>query len=206
MPPVELDLPRARQAPLPREFFSRPSPLVARELLGCWMVRRLGDQELRVRISETEAYLGPSDPASHAYRGLTPRNAPMFGIAGTAYVYFVYGMHHCFNVVTGEDGDPQAVLVRGAVGRTPEEQVALRGPALLCRALGIDLSCNGMDLCHPGASPIWFESGNGRRVPILVTPRVGVKDPSRMRFLVTPQPGRRDVASKKERAPKGSLH
>ena len=196
-----------RPAPLPREFFARPSPLVAEELLGCWLVRRLGARELRVQISETEAYLGATDPASHAFRGRTPRNAPMFGPAGVAYVYFVYGMHHCFNVVTGQDDDPQAVLVRGAVNGRGVERAILSGPALLCRALGIDLDCNGLDLCSAGIDSIWLELGGRGTGSVRVTPRVGVHDQTPMRFLMAPQEvGLAARPGTRKRAPKGSLH
>ena len=192
---------------LSREFFARASPLVARELLGCWMVRQRDDGVLRVRISETEAYLGRADPASHAFRGRTQRNAPMFGPAGIAYVYFIYGMHYCFNVVTGGVGDPQAVLIRGAVGGPPEAPQVLAGPGLLCRALGIDLGCNGADLCVPGLSRIWFEVDEGWKSSPEVTPRVGVKDQRPLRFLegATERTGPNRRSRQRKRAPKGSL-
>ncbi|MGA9920049.1 MAG: DNA-3-methyladenine glycosylase [Candidatus Dormiibacterota bacterium] len=171
------------QPRLTRAFFARPSPVVARQLLGSWLVRRLGDDELRVRVCETEAYLGASDPASHAFRGRTGRNAVMFGPAGIAYVYFVYGMHHCFNVVTGQEGDPQAVLIRGGSHGSGTASAALGGPALLSRALGIDLSCNEVDLCRTEDGSIWFEAGGGGASPVLMTPRIGVRDRSPMRFV-----------------------
>ena len=107
-----------------------------------------------VRLTEVEAYAGPDDPGSHAHRGRTPRNAVMFGPAGRLYVYFVYGMHHCANLVTGPEGDPGAVLLRAgevvagidvARERRPgsRDRDLARGPARLCRALGIDLADNG---------------------------------------------------------------
>jgi len=196
----------AHSTRLPREFFARTSPLVARELLGCWMVRQLDDQVLKVRITETEAYLGPADPASHAFRGRTQRNAPMFGPAGTAYVYFIYGMHHCFNVVTGEEGDPQAVLIRAGVAGPLEAPQVLAGPALLCRALGIDLGCNGADLCAP-LSRIWFDLDHRWKSSPQVTHRVGVKDQRPLRFLEgsTERTGPNRRAQQRKRAPKGSL-
>jgi DNA-3-methyladenine glycosylase len=149
-------------------------------------VRRLAGDQIRVQITETEAYLGQTDPASHAFRGRTPRNSVMFGLAGIAYVYFIYGMHYCLNVVTGSEGDPQAVLLRGGVRLREGERQTLPGPALLCRALGVDLTCNEADVCRPGVGPLWFEAG--RRLPggYRVTPRVGVSDQSPMRFLVGP--------------------
>jgi DNA-3-methyladenine glycosylase len=154
---------------------------------------------------ETEAYLGADDPASHAFRGRTERNAPMFGIAGVAYVYLIYGRHHCFNVVTGGDQDPQAVLVRRAAGVGPEASLRLGGPALLCRALSIDLSCNGVDLCGPGCDQVWFEGAPSPPLQVLTTARVGVRDQSPMRFAV-PVIGRGPVPGpQRKRAPKGSL-
>ncbi|MFZ0994689.1 MAG: DNA-3-methyladenine glycosylase [Candidatus Dormiibacterota bacterium] len=192
---------------LPRGFFARNSPVVARELLGCWMVRQLDNRVLKVRVSETEAYLGPTDPASHAFRGRTRRNAPMFGPAGIAYVYFIYGMHYCFNVVTGQEGDPQAVLIRGGVSGPPAAPQFLRGPAILCRALGIDLGVNGADLCAPGLSRIWFELDQGWKSAPRVTSRVGVRDQRPLRFLdasiSAPEPDH--TSPQRKRAPKGSL-
>ncbi len=142
--------------------------------------------DLRVRLVEAEAYLGGDDPASHAFRGRTARNAVMFGPAGFAYVYFIYGMHHCLNVVTGHDGDPEAVLLRAAVLEVEGGQARLDGPGRLCRSLSIDRTSNGADLCH-GESGIWIEPRLGPAPrPVLVTPRVGVKDPAPLRFLIPP--------------------
>jgi len=136
---------------------ARPAEEVARTLLGARLVSLLPEGPAGGRIVETEAYVGPHDPASHAAEriGRTARNAPMFGRAGTAYVYFVYGMHWCFNVVTGEIGDPQAVLIRAIEPEFGLEAMAARrgrtteladGPAKLCQALGIDGRRNGHDL------------------------------------------------------------
>lgn len=201
------DRARTPSAQLSRDFFARPSPLVARELLGCFLVRQLGDLTLRARITETEAYLGLTDPASHAFRGRTPRNAPMFGPAGFAYVYFIYGMHYCFNVVTGREDEPEAVLIRGGIAGTPQAPQPLGGPALLCRALSIDLSCNGEDMCAPGLSRIWFENDRRWMSSPLITPRVGVKDQRPLRFLEasTSKLGSGRRSSQRKRAPKGSL-
>jgi DNA-3-methyladenine glycosylase len=166
------------------------------------MLRQLDDRVLRVRVSETEAYLGPNDPASHAYRGRTRRNAPMFGPAGIAYVYFIYGMHYCFNVVTGEEGDPQAVLIRAGVAGPPQALQVLGGPALLCRALAIDLSCNEADLCAPGQSRIWFEIDELWKSSPQVTARVGVRDQRPLRFL---EASTSAPSPQRKRAPKGPL-
>ena len=126
---------------LPRSFYDRNTTTVARELLGKLFVHgdRVG------RIVETEAYLGPHDLAAHSARGLTKRNAIMFGPPGYAYVYMIYGMYFCMNVVTEREGHASAVLlralepVRGLTGKTS-------GPGLLCNAMGIDRQLNGHDL------------------------------------------------------------
>lgn len=126
---------------------------VAPTLLGSTL--RCGD--VAVRITEVEAYAGADDPGSHSFRGPTPRNATMFGPAGRLYVYFTYGMHHCANVVCGPEGTSAAVLLRAgevvegidaARARRPRstDRDLARGPARLCRALGIDLADNGNDL------------------------------------------------------------
>ncbi len=183
---------RARR-PLDRSFFARPSPVVARALLGSWLVRRHSTGLWRVQLCETEAYLGREDPASHAHRGPTARNLAMFGIPGSAYVYFVYGMHYCFNIVTGAEGTAAAVLVRGAL---PDPALGRRldGPARFCRALNIGAAQNGIDLCAPITGEIWLERGRlDRGVEVVVGPRVGVRDPTPWRFRVLPgrqEPGK----------------
>ncbi len=134
-------------------------------MLGCMLVRQLPDgQILRGKIVETEAY-APGDPAFHAYRRLTPRNQVVFGSAGRTYVYLIYGMYHCFNIVTDRDGVPSAVLIRALqlesipagieidVRQNPLRIAA--GPGKLCRALQIDRSLNGI-LLQPG-EPLWLE-------------------------------------------------
>lgn len=158
-------------ARLPRAFFDRDTRLVARELLGKLLVHRDGRTRRAARIVETEAYHGPSDRASHARFGPTPRAAVMFGPAGHAYVYRVYGMHHCVNVVTGPAGFPAAVLLRAA------EPVAgclhsTRGPGNLCRALRIDTDRHtGLDLED---GPLWIEDDARPIGPVVRTPRIGV--------------------------------
>lgn len=150
----------------------RDTPLIARRLLGATLVvRGAGGGLARWRITETEAYDGPDDRASHAWRGLTPRNAVMFGPAGRWYVYLCYGVHEMLNLVTGPRGYPAAVLIRGVEG--------IEGPGRLTRALGIDRRFNGRAMGR--ASGLWIESANadtdGPAVEageISVGPRVGI--------------------------------
>src|SRR5262249_12545510 len=138
--------PREREMkPLPRDFYVRDTPLVARELLGRWLVRRSGGVTRVGRIVETEAYLGPHDLAAHSARGRTKRTEVMFGPPGHVYVYLIYGMHNCMNVVTEPEGHASAVLLR-ALEPVLNIEGDTRGPGRLCRALGIDRSCNGHDL------------------------------------------------------------
>lgn len=133
---------------LPRDFFARDARLVALELLGKTLVL---DDERGLRqavIVETEAYLGPQDQAAHSRRGITPRTRVMFGQAGHAYVYLIYGMHHCLNLVSGVEGDGTAVLLRAASMPAPSA-ASLSGPGRLCRGLDIDRNYNGADACTP---------------------------------------------------------
>ena len=149
---------------MPREFFARLSVPVAPDLLGCVLEHQTEAGLVAVELTEVEAYAGASDPASHAYRGKTARNAVMFGPPGHAYVYFTYGMHFCVNLVCLGNGSASAVLLRA--GRIIEgEELArarrtrgttnipfrdlARGPARLCQALDIDRSLDGADVCVP---------------------------------------------------------
>ena len=133
---------------LTRSFYARPTVRVARDLLGKTLVYDGPLGRRAARIVEVEAYLGARDPASHAYRGLTPRTAPMFGPPGRSYVYFVYGVYHCLNVVTEESGVAGAVLLRGAepVLGVGDEPRALAGPGKLARAFGLTTAQTNMDL------------------------------------------------------------
>lgn len=141
---------------LPEAFYRRPGPVVARDLLGRVLARRLPDTSvIRAPIVEVEAYDGPLDRASHAWPGRTGRNAPMFEAGGIAYVYLIYGMHHCLNVVTGEAGHPSAVLVRAAAW--PEDPKAASGPGKLARSFAIDRALNGVSLLGPA---LWIEEGS----------------------------------------------
>lgn len=187
-------------------FFRRPATDLARSLLGQRLVRVVGGRRIAGRIVETEAYLGRVDKAAHSYRGRTERNASMWGPAGTAYVYLIYGMHHCMNVVAGEEGDPVAVLVRAL---EPEEGADLMasqrlrakrptdlcsGPGKLAQALGIDRRLDGVLMTQSDA--LFVERCRRRTLPARLIgcgPRVGVayaeewaKEP--LRFWVRDNP------------------
>lgn len=151
---------------LGKEFFDRPALAVARELIGKYLVRRMDGEEIAAMITETEAYFGERDLASHARHGKTLRNAPMWGEAGVLYVYFCYGAHWMLNVVTGKEGHPAAVLIRGVEGAS--------GPGRLTKRLSIDGSLGGMRMGKRAG--LWIED-RGATVPrgrIKKTPRVGV--------------------------------
>jgi DNA-3-methyladenine glycosylase len=156
---------------LPRAFYDRDTEAVARDLLGKWLVRATDGTPRIGRIVEVEAYLGPEDRASHSSKGLTPRTRVMFGPPGYAYVYLVYGLHYCMNVVTGPVGRGSAVLLR-ALEPLLNVDGSPRGPGRLCRAMGIDLGCNAFDLTrdefHIAGPP------EDEDVPIVKRPRVGV--------------------------------
>jgi DNA-3-methyladenine glycosylase len=153
----------------PREFYDRHTPTVARELLGSLLCRRLPSGAiLSGRIVETEAYR-ENEAACHAARGITPRTAIMFGPAGFAYVYFIYGNYHCFNVVTEGVGSGCAILIRAVAGQD------LNGPGKLCRAWDISRAHTGTDLtdCR---SEIWIAPGEKlKRSGIGISPRIGIK-------------------------------
>ncbi|WP_018335603.1 DNA-3-methyladenine glycosylase [Actinomycetospora chiangmaiensis] len=174
-------------APLDRAELAVDPLAAARHLLGTELVARVPEGEVRVRIVEVEAYRGEDDPGSHCYRGRTPRNDVMWGPAGHLYVYFVYGMHFCANVVALVDGRPGAVLLRAGevlsdpavahvrrpTARGRDAELA-RGPARLCTLLGLAREHNGLDVLDP-ASPVRLERGTG--VPdgsVRTGPRVGV--------------------------------
>ena len=161
---------RRRLEPLGRRFYARDTTTVARELLGKHVIHRDGGVERAGRIVEVEAYLGAHDRAAHSSKGLTPRTRVMFGPPGHAYVYLIYGLHHCLNVVTEPEGHGAAVLIRAL---EPVRNLAGRasGPGLLCRALGVDRRLNGADLlgdtlCITDPDPAEFR--------IVKRPRIGV--------------------------------
>ena len=156
---------------LPRAFYDRDTILVARDLLGKYLVHVTRGVERIGRIVEVEAYLGPHDLAAHSAHGLTERTKVMFGPPGHAYVYMIYGMYYCMNVVTQREGHASAVLLRAV---EPVRNVAERthGPGLLCRALRIDKRLNGHDLVSDGF--YIATSATAERFRIVKRPRVGV--------------------------------
>ncbi len=156
---------------LPRDFYMQDTLTVARELLGMHLVHGSGATVRIGRIVETEAYQGPEDRAAHSSRGRTARTEVMFGPAGHAYVYFIYGFWHCLNVVTAAEGVPHAVLLRALEPVTGIRQRTC-GPGLLSRAMQIDMRVNGADLC---GSALWIERPPcAPAVRIGHSPRIGV--------------------------------
>jgi DNA-3-methyladenine glycosylase len=157
---------------LKRAFYASPTLTVARELIGMHLVRFDGMTRRVGRIVETEAYQGPKDLAAHSSRGRTGRTEVMFGPPGHAYVYFIYGFWNCLNIVTAEEGTPHAVLLRALEPISGIEDKTW-GPGLLCRALSIDRTLNGADLC---GDVLWVERPPGRARPARIGrgPRIGV--------------------------------
>ncbi|WP_407311509.1 DNA-3-methyladenine glycosylase [Desulfosporosinus sp. SB140] len=176
---------------LGREFYNRDSLIVAKELLGKVLIHEIDGQKISARIVESEAYMGVEDKAAHSYGGKrTPRVEVMYGGPGFSYVFMIYGMYYCFNIVTREEGNPQAVLLRAvepiegfnlmAQNRfkktysqlTKSQMKALtNGPGKLCKAFLIDKSSNGEDLC---GSKLYIEEGENEKFTIVSAKRVGV--------------------------------
>ncbi|HUI00665.1 MAG TPA: DNA-3-methyladenine glycosylase [Nitrososphaerales archaeon] len=167
---------------LGREFFARYTPDVARDILGCTLVRKIGSEVLTGKIVEVEAYRGSDDPASHSYRGPTERSAIMFGEAGHVYVFFSYGNHWCLNFTTEGEGQPGAVLVRALepvkgieemeTNRRMSNVLALtNGPGKLTEALSIDKAFNGEDLTK---SKRLFVMASERAVDVGTSARIGI--------------------------------
>jgi DNA-3-methyladenine glycosylase len=156
--------------PLPREFYNRRTLRVARELIGMHLVRVHRGCQLIGRIVETEAYQGPQDLAAHSARGRTDRNAVMFGPPGYAYVYLIYGMWNCVNVITRAAGIPHGILIRAVEPVAHIDQCW--GPGLLCKAMRIDRGLNGADLC---GDKLWIAAPAAlKRCKIARAPRIGV--------------------------------
>ncbi|MFF6955815.1 DNA-3-methyladenine glycosylase [Streptomyces sp. NPDC008317] len=174
------------QVLLDRAFFDRPVLDIAPDLLGRTLVRTTDQGPVTLRLTEVEAYDGPNDPGSHAYRGRTDRNAVMFGPPGHTYVYFTYGMWFCLNLVCGPEGTPSGVLLRGgeittgadlARAHRPtsrKDSDLAQGPARLATALAVDRSLNGADACGPGG-PLRVLTGTPPPPALVRTgPRTGV--------------------------------
>ncbi len=172
---------------LKRSFYERDTRIVALELIGKILVFRNGNKEFRGEIVETEAYLGATDPASHAFRGPTPRNQVMFGPPGVSYVYFTYGFHHCLNVVTEKDGTAGAVLIRALEPISDMEEIKKRrsgirnmadftnGPGKLTQAFGMTREHSGIDLT--GKNKLCLEEGGEAQFKrIGVSPRIGIRE------------------------------
>ena len=148
---------------LESEFFQRDCLTVAKELVGKILVHKVGNEEYKLRITETEAYLGESDTACHAHKGRTPRTETMYKRGGTVYIYLCYGIHHLLNIVTGEKDVPQAVLIRGV------EQFP--GPGRATKAMGITKEWNGEDLCS--SKRFWLED-DGTLLQYQTGKRIGI--------------------------------
>lgn len=176
---------------LSRGFYSRNAVIVAKELLGKVLVHKIGRQEISARIIETEAYMGIEDKAAHSYGGRrTPRVEVMYGGPGFSYVFIVYGMHYCLNIVTMEEGNPQAVLIRAvepaggidlmAQNRFGKPYAQLtgsevngltNGPGKLCKALQIDKNLNGEDLC---GNKLYVQEGKDENFTTVSSKRIGI--------------------------------
>jgi DNA-3-methyladenine glycosylase len=191
----------ASPSTLRRDWFDRPAAALARALLGCRLVHASPTGVVGGRIVETEAYRGPEDLAAHSSRGRTARNAVMFGPPGFVYVYLIYGLHHCLNVVAGPGEKPEAVLIRSLAldegvdiararrGDSIREQRLASGPGNVGRALGVDRTHNGLDLL---SGPIRIERGRAPG-PIATGPRIGVAYAGRwaarpLRFWIADDP------------------
>lgn len=157
---------------LPRAYFRRPTLQVARSLLGKYLVRKNGRKVLAGRIVEVEAYIGTEDRACHASKGRTARTDVMFGPAGVSYVYLIYGMHHCFNIVTERVGFPSAVLVRAV--EDADTHALIDGPGRVCQFLAIERRLNRLDLT--AGEVLWVEDRGERMASSTITTgrRIGV--------------------------------
>lgn len=194
--------PKARRPKLlPRPFYSRSPETVARALLGKLLIRDLHGERLTGRITEVEAYLGLTDPASHAYRGLTPNNFPLFGPPGHTHVYFIYGMYYCLNTSAHLAGEAGGVLIRAIVpidgietmanlrrlSPTSKPKLLTGGPGRLCQALDITRkNSNDLDLTSPD-SPIQIADDGTHPTDIQTTPRIGLSKAADLplRFLIS---------------------
>ncbi|MGC9316502.1 MAG: DNA-3-methyladenine glycosylase [Armatimonadota bacterium] len=192
-PDLESSVPSAdRLRPLPPEFFLQDTREVAKRLLGCLLVHRTEEADLVGRLVETEAYLAQSDPGCHAARGRTERNDPMFGPPGTLYIYLIYGMHLCMNIVTRPEGTPEAVLLRAArpiagieAMRRRRGREALKdlcsGPAKLVEAFGVSLEHNRARVT---SGDLFVAAAPEPPGEIMVTTRIGLARGSGDRLML----------------------
>ncbi|MFA5076184.1 MAG: DNA-3-methyladenine glycosylase [Patescibacteria group bacterium] len=174
---------------LQTSFYNRPTRQVAQDLLGKIIIRQIGRKKYYGLITETEAYCGPQDQASHASKGRTPRTEVMFGPAGHTYIYLIYGLYHCFNIVTEKKDYPAAVLIRGALPLPKEwlggvtlplskremaegQRGLASGPGKLCRYFKIDKTLNNLDITKP--NKLWLVDSGLKPQRIIRRPRVGV--------------------------------
>jgi len=169
---------------LKREFYQQPTLDVAKSLLGKKLVRQQSKKKLIGLIVETEAYIGENDTACHASKGKTQRTEIMFGRAGHAYVYFIYGLHYMLNIVTETENNPAAVLIRAIQPlnhidilrqhrNVSNERLLTNGPAKLCQAYNINKTLNGFDLCL--GRELWIEAGDEHNdYQIETSPRIGI--------------------------------
>lgn len=177
---------KINHTPLPQEFFQRDTLIVAKQLLGKLLVRKIKNQILSGMIVEVEAYIGAHDPASHSYQRITPRNQIMYEEGGHAYVYFIYGSSFCVNAVAGRKGEGNGVLIRAlepvegieqmTKNRNIEESVNLtNGPGKLCEALNIDKKFYGTELFNKSSSLIICDYKKIKDSEISVSKRIGLK-------------------------------
>ncbi|MBE6731782.1 MAG: DNA-3-methyladenine glycosylase [Ruminococcaceae bacterium] len=150
---------------LAKEFFNRDCLTVARELVGKILVHKAGDKEYKLRVTETEAYIGETDSACHAYKGRTPRTETMYKKGGTVYIYLCYGIHHLLNIVTGEENDAQAVLIRAC-------EKPYDGPGKLTKALKITKELNNTNVISEN-SEIYFETDE-ENFEVITGKRIGI--------------------------------
>jgi len=157
---------------LKKSFYNRPTLEVARDLLGCYIVRKIGKKSIQAMIVDVEAYIGEDDLACHASKGRTPRSEVLYGEAGRAYVYLIYGMHHIMNVVTEKGDFPAAVMIR-AVKIEGVDFKKTNGPGKVCRQLKIDRTLHDWDVTK--GEKLWIEKG--KKIPfshIIATTRLGI--------------------------------
>ena len=193
----------ASQVVLPQSFYARPTTEVARDLLGKIIVHQIDGEELAGRIVEVEAYLGLNDEAAHAFAGITPRTKVMFGPPGRAYVYLIYGMYHCLNLVTEPDGAAGCVLIRALEPVAGIETMQARrpharrlqdiasGPGKLTRAMGITLAHYGADLTRGELTVREHKTAEG--VEVGISSRIGINKSNKcldwpLRFFVKDNP------------------